>query len=72
MAAGVQRLLVTDDASLTDFFADAEDEGDAAVAPAEPTYVWLPDDAVCPECEESVDRRWRDGDAFVCADCKDW
>lgn len=52
----------------------AESDGDPAadVDPATATYRWSPDPAACPDCGTDVRRRWRDGDAFVCADCKDW
>lgn len=43
-----------------------------AVEPATATYDWSPDGAACEECETVVDRRWIDGDAYVCGDCKDW
>ena len=54
---------------------DAETgSGNAAVDadPATPTYRWSPDGAPCPGCGAAARRRWRDGDEFVCADCKDW
>ncbi|WP_372911785.1 hypothetical protein [Salinigranum sp.] len=36
------------------------------------TYRWSPDGDDCPVCGETADRQWRDGDRFVCADCKEW
>jgi hypothetical protein len=36
------------------------------------TYRWSPDGDDCPVCGETIDRQWRDGDRFVCADCKEW
>lgn len=43
--------------------------GDGTTVPI--TYEWRP--AVdCEACGATVDRRWRDGDARVCADCKEW
>jgi hypothetical protein len=35
------------------------------------TYGWSPDGDDCPVCGATVQRRWRDGDRFVCADCKE-
>ncbi|RXK47328.1 DUF7573 domain-containing protein [Halorientalis pallida] len=43
-----------------------------AVDTATSTYAWSGADAVCAVCDESVARRWRDGDDLVCADCKEW
>lgn len=51
------------------------EEGAAAaddVQPAVPTSEWTPDGATCAECDVVVERRWRDGGALVCTDCKDW
>ncbi|WP_458206867.1 DUF7573 domain-containing protein [Haladaptatus sp. NG-SE-30] len=42
------------------------------VEPARATYDWTPDGATCAGCGESVERRWRDDDGMVCADCKEW
>ncbi|AQL43170.1 hypothetical protein BV210_10775 [Halorientalis sp. IM1011] len=50
---------------------DAGDEPDG-VTPAASTYAWSGDGAECVSCGESTDRRWRDGDDLVCADCKEW
>ncbi|AUV83311.1 hypothetical protein C2R22_18040 [Salinigranum rubrum] len=36
------------------------------------TYRWAPDGDDCPVCGSAVERQWRDGDRFVCADCKEW
>ncbi|AFK19724.1 hypothetical protein E6P09_01535 [Haloferax mediterranei ATCC 33500] len=36
------------------------------------TYRWNPDGTPCPQCGESVEKRWLDGDEYVCIDCKDW
>jgi hypothetical protein len=76
---------VTEDASLFEFDGEAADDaapGDEAAAdgsataaepsPATPTYRWSPDGTPCPVCRTETRRRWRDGDGFVCADCKDW
>lgn len=50
---------------------DPESDPDA-VEPTIGTYRWTPDGAACAACDTRVERRWRDGDAFVCADCKEW
>lgn len=69
---------MTEDASLTDFDGDGPgaDDGtdptDEDPDPATSTYSWSPDGAACPDCGDAVERRWRDGDRLVCADCKDW
>ncbi|RDZ45059.1 hypothetical protein C5B91_08000 [Haloferax sp. Atlit-10N] len=36
------------------------------------TYRWTPEATACPQCGESVRKRWLDGDEYVCLDCKDW
>jgi hypothetical protein len=43
-----------------------------AVDPLRTTYRWSPDGDDCPACGARVERRWRDGERFVCADCKEW
>jgi hypothetical protein len=54
--------------------ADSAHDGDDAPSPDSPlsTYRWSADGDDCPACGATVDRQWRDGDRFVCADCKDW
>lgn len=42
------------------------------VAPATPTYRFAPDGAACDACGATVEKRWHDDSAFVCADCKEW
>jgi hypothetical protein len=42
------------------------------VRPATSTLAWTVDDVDCAACGDPTDRRWRDGDRLVCADCKDW
>lgn len=42
------------------------------VEPARATLDFSPGGATCESCDETVERRWRDGDAMVCADCKEW
>lgn len=49
---------------------DATDS--AAVDPAVATSTWHADGAACDRCGERVERRWRDEDALVCADCASW
>ncbi|ELZ44035.1 hypothetical protein C464_14410 [Halorubrum coriense DSM 10284] len=65
---------------------DAETESDGAettttdretadpdgVEPAVATSTWHADGAACDRCGERAERRWRDGDALVCADCASW
>ncbi|WP_121822881.1 DUF7573 domain-containing protein [Halostella salina] len=71
---------MTEDASLTDFDGDGSEPDDAADPatpddtpnPATSTYRWSPDGTACPDCGDAVERRWRDGDRLVCADCKEW
>lgn len=36
------------------------------------TYAWSPDGGVCGACGRSAERRWRDEEGLVCADCKEW
>ncbi|AEH38017.1 DUF7573 domain-containing protein [Halopiger xanaduensis] len=38
--------------------------------PSLSTYAW--GEYVCARCDEESDRVWRDGDEFVCPDCKEW
>jgi hypothetical protein len=54
--------------------ADPAHDGDdgPSVDPARATYRWSADGDDCPACGATVARQWRDGDRFVCADCKDW
>ncbi|WP_430639080.1 DUF7573 domain-containing protein [Haloferax volcanii] len=54
-----------DDATDSD---DADDRDVSTLA----TYRWTPEAAACPQCGESVQKRWLDGDEYVCLDCKDW
>lgn len=61
----------------TEYGTDVNTEGDAEVDTASDvdtlaTYRWAPDGAPCPQCGESVEKRWLDGDEYVCIDCKDW
>jgi NADH pyrophosphatase NudC (nudix superfamily) len=53
--------------------ADASDSADErGVDPAVATSTWHADGAECGRCGERVERRWREEDAFVCADCASW
>ncbi|WP_066413472.1 DUF7573 domain-containing protein [Halorubrum aethiopicum] len=44
----------------------------AEIEPAESTSTWSADGADCDRCGATVERRWRDDDGFVCADCAEW
>ena len=50
----------------------SEADGDAHANPSVPTMRWSADGAACDDCGTVVSRRWTDGDAVVCADCKEW
>lgn len=41
-------------------------------APATTTYAWDGDGTACASCGETVERRWQQGGALVCPECKDW
>ncbi|SFR30596.1 MULTISPECIES: DUF7573 domain-containing protein [Halorubrum] len=56
------------DGDTTESGPDDSDE----VEPATATSTWHGDGAACAECGQRVERRWRDGDDFVCADCASW
>ncbi|AZH24165.1 DUF7573 domain-containing protein [Haloplanus aerogenes] len=72
------------DRSLDEFAnanANGDDEDDAeptarppepSPTPATPTMRWSTDPVACDDCGAAVARRWRDGDSYVCADCKEW
>ena len=49
---------------------DRADDGTNETVTA--TATWTAGGADCDRCGEPHSRRWRDGDALVCADCKDW
>jgi len=54
---------------------ESNDAGTAdpdGVEPAVATSTWHADGAACDRCGERAERRWRDGDALVCADCASW
>ncbi|WP_416840265.1 hypothetical protein [Haloferax sp. DFSO52] len=36
------------------------------------TYRWTPTGTTCPQCGESVEKTWLDGDEYVCVECKHW
>jgi len=42
-----------------------------APAPTTPTARWTAD-GTCDACGAVVSWRWRDGERYVCADCKEW
>ena len=48
------------------------DGDDATPEPPASTYVWSPDGGACEACGATVEERWRDGEALVCAGCKEW
>lgn len=48
--------------------ADATDEDEPTLA----TTTYDSDGADCEACGATVTRRWRDGDALVCGECKEW
>jgi hypothetical protein len=70
------------DRSLDDFVPDSESSEDSDtdenaapgddIEPAVATSTLSPDGAPCESCGETVRRRWRDGEASVCRDCKEW
>jgi hypothetical protein len=52
---------------------DADGRPDpATVDPAESTSVYDPGGWACADCGEQTQRRWRQGDGFVCSSCKEW
>lgn len=55
------------------------DSDTSGATPAAPTMVWTPDGAVCENCGETVQRRWRERSEqdgadgrLVCEACKPW
>jgi hypothetical protein len=56
----------------SDTAVDSRPDPDDEIEPTIGTYRWTPDGAACAACDTHVERRWRDGDEFVCADCKEW
>ncbi|MBC9986645.1 hypothetical protein E4P24_09730 [Haloferax sp. AS1] len=68
-----------DEPTAVDGADDSPDAGDTNASDADDrdvstlaTYRWTPEPAACPQCGESVQKRWLDGDEYVCLDCKDW
>ncbi|MEF8855859.1 MAG: hypothetical protein V5A16_00405 [Haloplanus sp.] len=51
--------------------ATTDANADDSVDPATPTMRWSAA-ATCDACGAAASRRWRDGDDYVCADCKEW
>jgi hypothetical protein len=45
---------------------------DREVEPAVETSTWHADGAECDRCGDRVERRWREEEALVCADCASW
>ncbi len=58
----------TDDEATADATASTARSRDPATA----TYRWSPNGAECPDCGAVAERRWHDGERFVCPACKDW
>jgi hypothetical protein len=57
----------------SDSATDAEPADSLTVRPAQATYDWSPDGAVCAACGGTVETRWHDPDVgMVCASCKEW
>lgn len=50
--------------------AERERDGDDRPNATLSTYAW--GDYACSRCGSESGRVWRDGDAFVCPDCKEW
>lgn len=48
--------------------APSDDDGVETLA----TYRWTPTGTECPQCGESVEQTWLDGDEYVCSACKNW
>ena len=59
-----------DDAGTVD--SGASEDNAETVEPARATSTWHTEGADCDQCGGRVERRWRDGDEFVCADCAPW
>ncbi|WP_396611544.1 hypothetical protein ACH9L7_15280 [Haloferax sp. S1W] len=51
---------------------DTATEEDSDAPDTLATYRWTPDGTPCPACGETVQKRWLDGEQYVCHDCKDW
>jgi hypothetical protein len=64
--------MTSDDSEETAASDDKEPDDGGGVMPATSTGYWVSGGAACAECGAVVERRWRDGDAFVCGDCKSW
>lgn len=52
------------------------DVSETTVTAARPTMVWTPVGGECADCDETVQRRWRetagDTERLVCLACKSW
>ena len=62
----------SDAADATDAADTTDSVDERGVDPAVATSTWHADGAECDRCGERVERRWREGDAFVCAGCASW
>ncbi|WP_148414811.1 zinc ribbon domain-containing protein [Haloferax sp. KTX1] len=60
-----------DGSDVADDPGDSDDPDDRGVSTLA-TYRWTSESTPCPQCGESVQKRWLDGDEYVCLDCKDW
>lgn len=61
-----------DDVETADTEESVEPEDDAPEIDTIATYRWTPDAIACPKCGTAVQKRWLDGDEYVCLDCKSW
>jgi formamidopyrimidine-DNA glycosylase len=57
----------TDTETTTAQSKSSEDDGETLA-----TYRWTPTGTTCPQCGDTVEKTWLDGDEYVCADCKNW
>ncbi|WP_410766481.1 hypothetical protein [Haloferax sp. DFSO60] len=58
------------DAEDTSERVEPDDEGSEIDTLA--TYRWTPKATACPRCGTSVQKRWLDGEEYVCDECKSW
>jgi hypothetical protein len=70
---------VTRDRSLSEFddaddseTAPESDTDEPSTAGLRSTYAWTTEPVECEDCSTTVQRRWTQNGALVCADCKDW
>lgn len=62
----------TDDAGESQAASGAGAAGAGASDRAGPTFEWTPAGGTCGRCGATVERRWDDDGALVCAECKAW